>query len=202
MEEYNRKLRPKRVLQGFLSGGKEPFVKERLEVCNTCPLMQGGACTICGCFIKAKTKVKEEFCPENKWNDMKIIEHLGIAVANLSEDEVTISHLEKTATLTVDFKRSLKVKTPNVFKLKIVNARANYFSAAEETIDNIRIVTGCGLCTRITNKKSIPKKIEDGQYFEIHVEFTPDTRGKNSKKVTLHFNKKEALYITFNATVI
>lgn len=201
-QSYNRKIRPKRILQGFLSGGKEDFVKSRLEECNKCPLMQGGACTVCGCFIKAKTKVKEEFCPENKWNDMKIIENVGIAVANLTEEVVSISHTEKTAILNVDFKRSISVKTPNTFKLKIVNARANYFSAAEETMDNIRITAGCGLCTRITNKKNIPKKIEDGEYFELHVEFTPDHRGKNIKKVTVHFNNKQALYINFSATVI
>tara|TARA_R110001592_G_scaffold321960_4_gene600673 strand:+ start:3091 stop:3291 length:201 start_codon:yes stop_codon:yes gene_type:complete len=40
----------------------------RLKECRTCDkLLLTGNCSICGCFVKDKSKYKEESCPQNKW---------------------------------------------------------------------------------------------------------------------------------------
>ena len=43
--------------------------RERLEVCRTCeklfkPTM---TCKACGCFLKAKTLMRDQTCPMGKW---------------------------------------------------------------------------------------------------------------------------------------
>jgi hypothetical protein len=41
---------------------------ERMNVCNKCPFKsKKNTCKKCGCFLPAKTKVKLEKCPINKW---------------------------------------------------------------------------------------------------------------------------------------
>lgn len=50
---------------------KQPFWKERMDICNNCDRAQGrGAlmrCKSCGCFLEAKTKVFFMHCPLEKW---------------------------------------------------------------------------------------------------------------------------------------
>lgn len=52
--------------------------KERLAVCLTCEHFQpatskiGPRCGLCGCFVKAKTWLATEDCPDNRWT--KIVE--------------------------------------------------------------------------------------------------------------------------------
>lgn len=43
--------------------------KERRDICQKCELRNEtlNVCTICGCFIKAKTKLKKSSCPMEKW---------------------------------------------------------------------------------------------------------------------------------------
>ena len=40
----------------------------RYGICRQCDdLMITGNCKICGCFVKDKTKCKQEKCPNGKW---------------------------------------------------------------------------------------------------------------------------------------
>ncbi|EKR98081.1 DUF6171 family protein [Leptospira mayottensis] len=43
----------------------------RLEICFACPLLLKGflleRCSVCGCFVRLKTKLKYESCPIKKW---------------------------------------------------------------------------------------------------------------------------------------
>ncbi len=43
--------------------------ESRLSVCKECPFFISltSQCTKCGCFMKAKTKLKAATCPEHKW---------------------------------------------------------------------------------------------------------------------------------------
>jgi hypothetical protein len=67
--------------------GTDGLSKERLKVCEKCPALviskslglrcsprvkikhevTGAEVKGCGCVLKAKTRVKEEFCPAGKW---------------------------------------------------------------------------------------------------------------------------------------
>ena len=42
-------------------------MSKRRSLCESCPKMDFGVCTDCGCFLAAKVKLKSEKCPEGKW---------------------------------------------------------------------------------------------------------------------------------------
>jgi hypothetical protein len=42
---------------------------KRLAICNRCPYRtRDNRCTLCGCFVRAKTKVATEKCPNGYWS--------------------------------------------------------------------------------------------------------------------------------------
>lgn len=50
----------------------ERVVRERVNTCFWCPeyINLTGQCSECGCFIKAKAKLKTEDCPLEKWKKL------------------------------------------------------------------------------------------------------------------------------------
>lgn len=44
-----------------------PYAKERRKVCKTCVHCKLGVCTLCGCPIVAKPRIKDEECEAGKW---------------------------------------------------------------------------------------------------------------------------------------
>jgi len=66
------------ILQGYLNlflfkislinNKKKELYKKRYSICLSCKeLSKQGFCNICGCYMKAKTKVKNASCPKNLW---------------------------------------------------------------------------------------------------------------------------------------
>lgn len=57
----------------FLNPNTEYVSKEeannRLDICKSCPFLIKATvqCKKCGCFMKAKTKLKQATCPEGHW---------------------------------------------------------------------------------------------------------------------------------------
>ena len=51
----------------------EEVAKYRLDICNNCPRLFAptGNCKDCGCFVRAKTKIKQEACPNGYWTEYK-----------------------------------------------------------------------------------------------------------------------------------
>ena len=49
----------------------EKMATERMLICNQCndKNIALNVCKLCGCFLPTKTRVKEEECPKNKWNE-------------------------------------------------------------------------------------------------------------------------------------
>lgn len=43
------------------------LAEHRLVICDDCPNRTFNKCKLCGCNLAAKTLVKEEKCPDNKW---------------------------------------------------------------------------------------------------------------------------------------
>jgi hypothetical protein len=40
---------------------------KRMEICNGCEFLKLKFCKQCGCFMPAKTKLKDAECPIKKW---------------------------------------------------------------------------------------------------------------------------------------
>lgn len=57
----------KKVLIDFGFSTPPEFAIERMNVCNSCDKNVKQVCQLCGCYLQAKTLVKEEKCDINKW---------------------------------------------------------------------------------------------------------------------------------------
>lgn len=44
-----------------------PYAKERRKICKSCDKNKLGVCTMCGCPIAMKPRVKDEYCDLGKW---------------------------------------------------------------------------------------------------------------------------------------
>lgn len=62
---------------GELAKGKSVFVESnvvssRMAICNSCDKFQSKStqCSVCGCFMSAKTRLKKASCPLGKWNSI------------------------------------------------------------------------------------------------------------------------------------
>lgn len=60
----------------IITGKTRALAKQRLDICNKCEYNKNGICEICGCILKAKTRVdfpldennkSIDGCPEKKW---------------------------------------------------------------------------------------------------------------------------------------
>lgn len=40
----------------------------RVDMCHNCPFYKNGGCTLCGCMVSVKARIKEFRCPVGKWN--------------------------------------------------------------------------------------------------------------------------------------
>jgi hypothetical protein len=61
---------------GFIPKEKQDLYKKRLFICKSCVYLDGKFCDLCGCYVKAKTKVDFELdkndlsidgCPKKYW---------------------------------------------------------------------------------------------------------------------------------------
>ena len=46
---------------------EELMYRERLAVCEACPRLMNGTCTLCGCYVEARAAKKALACPEARW---------------------------------------------------------------------------------------------------------------------------------------
>ena len=44
-------------------------VEQRLTICRSCGKLQNGMCSICGCFVEARTATAQQTCPDapSRW---------------------------------------------------------------------------------------------------------------------------------------
>lgn len=69
------KINIEHIINGFYNwatGNKNSLCKYRMNICKKCPhhrktLMIVDICAMCGCFLKAKTRVPNERCPIERW---------------------------------------------------------------------------------------------------------------------------------------
>lgn len=71
-QEYKKKLgttRPWDVVNPKIEKVTEEQAEARLAICGACPelISLTTQCKQCGCFMKAKVKLKDATCPLSKW---------------------------------------------------------------------------------------------------------------------------------------
>lgn len=44
-----------------------PYAKTRRLICSTCAKNKWNVCSVCGCPLVAKCRVKDEKCPIDRW---------------------------------------------------------------------------------------------------------------------------------------
>lgn len=48
---------------------EEGLYEERLAVCRECDMLLQGMCRKCGCYVELRAAVKNNVCPQGKWQD-------------------------------------------------------------------------------------------------------------------------------------
>ena len=127
------KIRPTRILGGFtkaataaIKGEDKEFVKQRKKYCfEPCEYNKGGRCTECGCVLLAKTQEDREYCPINKWEDIKILEGMGIAVRILNPEKAKLKQTSSTQ-LDLTYKEVITERTDTKLSVQFINDRANF----------------------------------------------------------------------------
>ena len=51
----------------FSSKEEKELYKNRFKICESCPQLKDDFCKMCGCYMKAKTRVKKANCPNKLW---------------------------------------------------------------------------------------------------------------------------------------
>jgi hypothetical protein len=64
-----REVKPWDFLNPNTEFAEDELAKSRYEICKMCPELINltKTCKKCGCFMAAKTKLKDATCPINKW---------------------------------------------------------------------------------------------------------------------------------------
>jgi len=186
------KIRPKKIAEGFSKavvsatiGNKSEEASSRISVCNNCEnLTKIRSCTLCGCQVDAKVEVNTEYCPANKWEDVKVIPSLGVGIKNLSPETAALSLAGERIYL--EFKQIQKQNIPAEINLLLINDRANFFEENQK-LTKLKLVATCG-CT-ILNK--IKEDLTDGDDTEIKAQYNNAALGTFSKTFIIKSNEIE-----------
>ena len=74
MSDKPRNARPWDLFNKNLGRVQTTIAEERYEICAVCPqlIKLTGQCKECGCFMQAKVKLPNAFCPLDKWKAVSI----------------------------------------------------------------------------------------------------------------------------------
>jgi hypothetical protein len=159
-----KKIRPNRILKGFLAK-KTEFSEERLKTCKECPLLKLNAvCGMCGCVVSEKTKVIEEHCPDNRWEDTRVREDLGLAVINLSPEKADL-HINREGHFEIIYK-NLVVGEDSEVNLMLVNERSKFFDE-DINLSSLEVKSSC----QCTLPSKIKETLLDGEYETFSVSY-------------------------------
>lgn len=64
---YNMLNVIKDLLTGKLEYVDAPTKTDRMTICHSCEARKNNFCTVCGCYLPAKTKLKKSECPMELW---------------------------------------------------------------------------------------------------------------------------------------
>ena len=183
------KIRPKRIIEGWknhILGKNMSFDKARYNTCLDCENRNKilDTCNICGCVLKAKSKVADEVCPENRWHDIKEFEGRGLAVRVHDFKKTDIDIMDDI--IIIEYREPLILNSPifsSEFKIDLVNCRGDYekFSSKEITLDNI--FTKVCSCFSVVHLK---KKLEEGESMTMTIKYNTKIPGIIDKRLKVH----------------
>lgn len=188
-------LRPKRIAEGLTKAILQQHTTvstKRMGICNNCPNKKGVACGICGCILSAKTKVLEEACPENRWEDIKISPDRGIAFRLHETDKATIGI--EDGVLTVRHKNTYTQGEPvenTLLTFDVINLRADEKSIEAKDIKLTNLwMKHCSCYESRLDSKSHNKKenayevLDDSQHIKLTLKYdtTLDPLGYSMNK--------------------
>lgn len=199
----SKKLRPERIIKGFskafladVSSKIDDVVEDRRAMCKKpCQyLKNGNVCGICGCFIKQKTIVNEEYCPENFWNDIKVIKEVGIAIRNLKPLEYNLTHIGSNRVMLTLFE-PIPSGIPYNFSVQVINARGD-FDFESTKLTNIQTKGSC-VCTA---SNEVPTSLTDGNSFLLDVKYSANKKGEFNQIMKVVSNE-DTFYIDIKGKV-
>jgi hypothetical protein len=177
-------LRPKKIIEGItkdLLGKDTEISDERLSICNKCPNKKGSTCSICGCILTAKTKVLQEPCPVNNWNDIKIAPDKGVAIRLHEVNKATIDIIDGQITITHKntYQRNESIEN-TLITLDVVNLREDEdkIKNEEKTLTNLWLNHCSCYETRINNKQynkdNTYKRLSDSNHIVVTIKFNTE----------------------------
>ena len=74
VDPFERPARPWDLFNKNLGRVQGEIAEERLSICNGCEhlIKATKTCTECGCFMAAKVKLPNAFCPIHKWEAVRV----------------------------------------------------------------------------------------------------------------------------------
>ena len=74
MSTQDRPARPWDLFNKNIGRVQTEVAKERMSICLECPelIKITNQCKECGCFMNAKTKLPNAWCPLGKWNAIEV----------------------------------------------------------------------------------------------------------------------------------
>jgi hypothetical protein len=84
---FQRPARPWDLFNKKIGKVEDELASERLAICKDCPRIRKSSmvCKECGCFMPAKVKLPNAFCPIGKWQS--IVEEPQIVEEDLKDEE-------------------------------------------------------------------------------------------------------------------
>ena len=70
-KKWSRGANPLDLLNPTIGRVSKEVENQRMAICQACPLLHPitKTCAECGCFMHAKTKLPNAFCPKGKWGE-------------------------------------------------------------------------------------------------------------------------------------
>lgn len=183
------KIRPNRIAKGVanhLLGKKLPFNEIRYKTCLSCEHRNKmlDNCNLCGCFLKAKTKVAEEICPDNRWHDIKEFEGRGLAVRVHDFEKTSIEVVDDI--IVIEYREPLILNSPvstSEFKIDLVNCRGDYEKFSSEEIPLNTIFTKVCSCFSVFHDK---KSLKEGENLTMTIKYNTKIPGIIDKRLKVH----------------
>jgi hypothetical protein len=186
------KIRPNRIVKGWanhLLGKDLGFNEIRYETCLACEHRNKllDTCNICGCVLKAKTKVAEEVCPENLWHDIKEFQGRGLAVRVHDFEKMSIEASEDV--IVIEYREPLILNSyvgTSEFKIDLINCRGDYEDFESKDIPLNNIFTKVCSCFSV---KHLKNSLKEGENLTMTIKYNTKIPGIIDKRLKVHTDK-------------
>lgn len=150
-----------------------------------------GNCKLCTCFTYRKCSIKEESCPDGRWNALAV-----------SDKHIEIEGKNGVSEITIDANNQYTVKIPDTYIGHIYDIEMS-IKPTIKTTKLKRVSVGCGcLMPEVVNNKegwvdiklklsTASKSIADNQTVKLYLYFWNIKSEETSSQITIKFNVKK-----------